>query len=266
AERPSLMPEGQLSSQSDFSYGLPVLYRQYDGQAMSSTPSWVFREWPPVGVDFESAGSVADYDRNQAVTQSRDDAILDRLGVTDGTRVLDLGCGTGTLMVQAARRGAVCIAVDVSAEMIRQARHNSELAGVDVEFHQSSILRYEHSGGPVDVVTMRAVLHQLPDFWKQIALNRIRKMLKVSGLLYLWDITYSFDPKAYLSEIEGWLDTAGMPKGEGYSREDYETHVREEFSTFTWILETIIEKAGFAIVDKRYPLPVHAEYLCRAAG
>jgi putative AdoMet-dependent methyltransferase len=49
---------------------------------------------------------VARYDRNQGTDAARDNALLDRLGVRAGTRLVDLACGTGSLVVEAARRGA----------------------------------------------------------------------------------------------------------------------------------------------------------------
>ncbi|MER5182570.1 methyltransferase domain-containing protein [Streptomyces sp. NPDC002896] len=42
----------------------------------------------------------------------------DRLGVAEGSHLVDLACGTGSLAVQAARRGAVAHGVDVSEEML----------------------------------------------------------------------------------------------------------------------------------------------------
>jgi hypothetical protein len=53
-----------------------------------------------------------------------------------------------------------------------------------------------------------------------------------------------------------------MPELSGFSRQELETHVREEYSTFAWILEGLLERAGFDIFEGEDPMPEHAEYLC----
>lgn len=55
-----------------------------------------------------------------------DDAVIDRIltlgGVTDGCRVLDVGCGTGVLFPDYFARGVQLTAIDVSPEMVRCAQ------------------------------------------------------------------------------------------------------------------------------------------------
>jgi ubiquinone/menaquinone biosynthesis C-methylase UbiE len=96
------------------------------------TPAWIFPEFSPVGVDLASAEAVARYDRNQGTDPERDNALLDRLGVGPGTRFVDLACGTGSLVVEAARRGADAHGVDVAQEMLAFTRRRAADAGVAV--------------------------------------------------------------------------------------------------------------------------------------
>ena len=77
-------------------------------------------------------------------------------------------------------------------------------------------------------------LHHLPDFWKQVALIRLARALNPSGVLYLRDVVFSFDPPSYETAINEWVER--MPTLSGFLRAEFETHVREEFSTFSWIL------------------------------
>lgn len=53
------------------------------------------------------------------------------------------------------------------------------------------------------------------------------------------------------------------PAGEGFTMSDFEMHVREEYTTFAWILEGMLTHAGFAIAQANYPTPEYAEYVCR---
>jgi hypothetical protein len=39
-------------------------------------------------------------------------------------------------------------------------------------------------------------------------------------------------------------------------------HVREEHSTFAWIIEAMLTRSGFEIVEVNYQSPTYAEYLC----
>ena len=53
-----------------------------------------------------------------------------------------------------------------------------------------------------------------------------------------------------------------MPEQSGFSQEEFETHVREEYSTFAWVLEGLLERAGFQILERAYPAQENAEYTC----
>jgi hypothetical protein len=49
----------------------------------------------------------------------------------------------------------------------------------------------------------------------------------------------------------------------GWTRAELAEHVRDEHSTFTWLLEPMIERAGFEITDASYTdSGVLARYLC----
>lgn len=64
---------------------------------------------------------------------------LKLLGILDGKRVLDLGCGAGSAAVAMARQGAKVIAVDESGEQIDAARGAAEDAEVSVELHEAPL-------------------------------------------------------------------------------------------------------------------------------
>jgi SAM-dependent methyltransferase len=54
-------------------------------------------------------------------------------------RLVDLGCGTGRLLVPFARRGFRTLGVDLSLAMLHEARARAESAGVDAEFLQANL-------------------------------------------------------------------------------------------------------------------------------
>jgi ubiquinone/menaquinone biosynthesis C-methylase UbiE len=225
-------------------------------------PAWLFPEYAPAGIDLGSKAAVAAYDRNQGTDPAADDALLDRLKVGEGSRLVDLACGTGSLVVQAARRGAQAHGVDVSEEMLAFARARAESFGVAPQWHRAGFLDYDHRTEPADVLTTKSALHQLPDFFKQQALLNAAGMLRPGGTFYLWDVVFSFEPATADTHVQRWIDTAGRPEGEGFTRADFEAHVREEFSTYTWIMEGMLDRAGFDIVSRATPRPTHAAFHC----
>lgn len=75
--------------------------------------------------------------------------LLDRLGVDADTRLVDLACGTGSFLVEAAGRGAEAHGVDVSEQMLAFTRRRAEDAGVEVLLHHAEFLTYQHVGPPL---------------------------------------------------------------------------------------------------------------------
>jgi SAM-dependent methyltransferase len=80
--------------------------------------------------------------------------LLDLLDPQPGERILDLGCGTGQLTAEIARRGASVVGLDQSLEMLDQARHNFPA----IEFVPGDAARFDLPG-QFDAVFSNAVLH-----------------------------------------------------------------------------------------------------------
>ncbi len=231
---------------------------------MTSFPRWYFDENKMAGVDFEDTAQVAAFDRNQlSSTPEKEQALVQRLGISSGHTVIDLGAGTGTFAIQAALNGAFVDAVDISQSMLAYARSKAQKVGaVNIKFHQAGFLTYEHNDNLADFVITKAALHILPDFWKMVALMRIAAMLKPGGIFYLRDVIFSFPAHEYQTSINNWIEDSAKPQGEGWTVKDFEMHVREEYSTFAWIIEGMLTRAGFDIREVSYPTPTLAEYLC----
>jgi len=80
-----------------------------------------------------------------------------------GARVLDAGCGTGALSVEAARRGAHVVAIDLSPTLIDLARERlpHSLGQGKIEFHVGDML--DPALGRFDyVVAMDSLIHYAP--------------------------------------------------------------------------------------------------------
>ena len=223
--------------------------------------SWQYDEMCQTGVDFENVDRVAQYDEQQGSDREAERELVKRLGIAPGHVVLDVGCGTGSFACEAARSGAQVRAIDVSKAMLEFVQGTALRDGIpEIKVDHSGLLTMETSPNSVDVVVSRYALHHLPDFWKQVALLRLREVLRTTGKFYLRDVVFSFKAEHYESSVESWFQR--MQEKSGFSREDCEAHVREEYSTYTWVLEGFLERAGFQIVEKSCPGPEYAEYIC----
>jgi ubiquinone/menaquinone biosynthesis C-methylase UbiE len=227
-------------------------------------PSWCFDEFAHAGAEHLDAAYVAAYERKAGYDPTRDVARLRALGVDRTSTLVDLGAGTGALALAAAAFCRRVVAVDVSAPMLTVPKSRAVQQGVtNVECVRAGFLTYAHPGEPADVVCSRHALHHLPDFWKAIALARIAGMLRPGGVFWMRDLVYAFDPPEADHVFEGWLSPAWQRSGVGWTRAELETHIRDEHSTFTWLLEPMLERAGLTIRGREYSESrTHATYTC----
>ncbi len=138
-------------------------------------------------------------------------------------------------------------------------------AGIaNVESVEAGFLTYAHRGERPQLVHSRHALHHLPDFWKALALRRIRDLLAPGGVFILRDLAYSFEPVEAEERIEAWLAGGAATPTEGWTRAELEEHVRTEHSTFSWLLEPLLEHAGFEIRDASHRRGVYSTYVCVA--
>ena len=227
-------------------------------------PSWFLDELAHAGSEHLDPGYVPVYDRKAETDPADDLDVLRDLGLNETHTLVDFGAGTGTFALAAAPLCRRVIAVDISPVMLMYLREKVTQSGIEnIECVQGGFLSYDHQGAPVDFVYTRHALHHLPDFWKAVALARIATMLKTGGILYLRDLVYSFEPGEAARIIETWLANAPEHSEQGWTRAELDTHLREEYSTFSWLLEPMIEQAGFSIQRINHGASrVHSAYTC----
>jgi SAM-dependent methyltransferase len=88
-------------------------------------------------------------------------AALHRLLPDQGSRVLDVGAGTGFLSLAAARFGHRVTALDLSGKMLERLAEHAAREGLEVEVVQAGA--EEPPPGPFDAVIERHLLWTLPD-------------------------------------------------------------------------------------------------------
>lgn len=167
-------------------------------------------------------------------------ALLDRLGLAAGDKVLDLGCGTGRLALYSAGIAGHVTGIDPSPQRIEVALRNlgrAQDCTATFELGSSSDLR-RYGESSFDVVFLNAVFHWIDD--KEEALDNIYHVLKPGGRLGICtgDKDRPFTAKVIATEA---LLTAGI----GNAGAGANTHVNATE------LEALLRKAGFEAVEIR---------------
>jgi SAM-dependent methyltransferase len=220
---------------------------------------WQLDERTHAGPEHLDPVYVADYDAKAQLDLEAALELLRRHGLDDRATLVDLGCGTGLLAAAAASEAGRVVGVDPSSAMLEAARRRDAA----VEWVEAGFLTYEHEGDPPQLVHSRHALHHLPDFWKGVALARVHALLAPGGVLVLRDLVYDFEPVEADRRIEGWLAGAAPIPAEGWTRSELEGHVRDEHSTFAWLLEPLLTHAGFEILERDVRGRIYATYVCR---
>lgn len=226
-------------------------------------PTWFPDELIYAGEEHLDPEYVEGYDDKAQTDPAEDVEILRGLGLSESSTVLDLGAGTGVFALAVAPFCKRVVAVDVSDAMNANLARKSERAGAaNLEIVHGGFLSYTPEE-PVDFVYSRNALHHLSDFWKVVALRRVAAMLKPGGILRLRDLVYSFPVEETDSRIEAWLAGGAATSDRGWTSEELAIHVRTEFSTFNWLLEPMLERAGFEIRDIWHsPVGAYSAYTC----
>ena len=117
------------------------------------------------------------------------DALLREASIQDGYRVLDLGCGTGTLalLVKRAHRGAEVFGLDADAEALKLARTKLEGADVEVRLDQGLASALPYTAESFDRALSSLFFHHLPSALKVEAMREVLRVLRPGGEFHIAD-------------------------------------------------------------------------------
>ena len=229
---------------------------------MDISKNWFLNEFKQIGKNYAEKSEVDIYESSHAqfrdIYQESID-LLKTLNPSKEDKLIDFGCGTGIFAIESAKLCNKVYAVDISQEMLDYAQKKATQVDIDnIDFCHSGFLNFEIENNSVSYITTTFSFHHLPDYWKGIALNRIYNMLKPKGTLYIKDVVIS--EQNSLANIQSFINSQAV-LGD-FHREDAETHFKEEFSTYDWILEELLNRTGFKITSKKTDVGLIAEYLC----
>src|SRR3982075_2592041 len=218
---------------------------------------WYYNEQRQIGLE-SAAASI--YDRHDD-SDIRARAALTGLGVQRGWRVADIGCGNGVLACEAALMGAEVDAIDISPATRALPNTQARDRRVAIRTQPAGMLSFAYQPNSYDLIVSEFTLHHLPDFWKAVALSRIFCALKPGSSFYLRDIVFVSMPDGPERDVEAWADFS--IKNHGFSRDSVVSHMRDEYSTFGWVIERMLTDAGFTLASVDYHAPLHGTYVLR---
>lgn len=145
-----------------------------------------------------------------------------------GESVLDVGCGTGTLALQASavvgQTGRVA-GIDPGSRQIARARSKADRVGRAVDFRTGVIEDVPFADDSFQVVLSTMMLHHLPEDLKRRGLSEIRRVLEPRGRLVVAD---------FLRPEKGDHGRSSFGAGETGAQDQPE----------------LLERAGFDVVER----------------
>lgn len=149
------------------------------------------------------------------------DLLIEQAAPAPGQRILDLGCGTGTLAIQVKRRepGAEVVGLDADPEMLGRAREKAERAGVELTLTEGFSNELPFEDDSFDRVLSTLFFHHLDPEPKRQTAREIARILRRGGELHVADWGKPSDPAmaaAFLGIrlLDGFENTADNVRGE----------------------------------------------------
>jgi ubiquinone/menaquinone biosynthesis C-methylase UbiE len=131
--------------------------------------------------------------------------VLQRMNLKGHERILDVGCGTGTLTIEAGRQlsaktGGTITGIDAAVRMVRLARKKAD-GCVHIRFDVAAAERLPYAGESFDLAMSTFFFHHVDMELKVIALNEMWRVLKDGGTALIADVD---TPTTLFGKVCAW--------------------------------------------------------------
>jgi len=140
------------------------------------------------------------------------DAVLDAAGVRSGSRVLEIGCGWGSLAVRAAQRGAWVTAITIGAQQALQAQARIEAAGVRDRV-KVALRDYRDQIGEFDAVVSVEMIEAVGEKYWPAYFGTIERRLAPGGVAVLQAIVMPHERMLATRRTYTWVQKYIFPGG-----------------------------------------------------
>lgn len=182
------------------------------------------------------------HDKYSTNRQPFGDWIVSHYEIAPGAKVLELGCGTGSMWsknLHLLKDGAALILTDFSAGMLETAKQN--VVSENVTFRQVDIQNIPYPDGTFDVVIANMMLYHVPDLHR--GLSEVRRVLKDGGVFYC--ATYGIHGiMEYITELLKDMNVSGAI-GTSFTLQNGGDSLRQHFDT----VQRLDREDGLAITD-----------------
>ncbi len=150
-----------------------------------------------------------------------------------GEQVLDVGCGTGTLAIEAQQRVGPtgrAFGIDPGARQIARARAKASRRHLPIDFQVGVIERLPFPDQTFDTVLSTIMMHHLGDGLKRQGLAEIARVLKPGGRVVIADFNRPEEHQARPARFGSVRDLPGLVQDAGFSLVETETMPFPQFS------------------------------------
>jgi ubiquinone/menaquinone biosynthesis C-methylase UbiE len=129
--------------------------------------------------------------------------LVDQAAIRSGNRVLEVGCGTGSLLlaIKHAHPDVEVVGLDPDPKALTRAKGKADAEGVTIELDRGFSDALPYPPASFDRVLSSLMFHHLPAEEKESMLTEVRRVLKAGGTFHMLDLAGPDAPGGFLSRV-----------------------------------------------------------------